>query len=260
MSDNPYAPPTADVEAPGTGNSGGTGDFVIGQCLSDAWAAAWPNLPVFLGVGFVAIALLFLSALTVVGIFIVWPLLSYGGVRVMLNAHDGRAAFADLWVGFERPGARIIAGLGLMILFVGLSWLGQIPVLAGTFADSGGLLAAGYVINFIWTLVMLRFNFAWFLWVERESGPIDSLSESWSMTSLVKWKLIGLYLVAIAIVLVPMLVLVAVMIPAAATESAGVMIVGGLAFVIMIIPASILGSLIYVSAYRQMVGRPEVAR
>lgn len=259
MSDNPYAPPSADVETASTANTAGTGDFMIGQCLSDAWAAVWPNFGLWLAVGFVAMTLIFLSALTVIGVFIVWPLLSYGGVRFMLNVHDGRASFGDLWAGFENAGSRMLAGLGLMFLFLGLSWLGQIPSLVGTFADSAGLIAVGYVINFIWTAVMLRFNFSWFLWVEEGVGPIDALGNSWSMTSPVKWKLIGLYLVAIAIVLVPMLVLLAAVIPAMATDSTGVIVVGAVAFMAMIVPASMLGSLIYVSAYRQMVGQPGAA-
>ena len=56
-----------------------------------------------------------------------------------------------------------------------------------------------------------------------------------------------------------MLVLLAAVIPALATESIGVLVVGGVTFIAMIIPASLLGSLIYVSAYRQMVGQPGAA-
>ena len=258
MSENPYTPPAANVEGPAGGLAGGTGTFSIGQCVSDAWATTWANFPLWLGVGIVGSIAFALSGLTVIGIFLVWPVLSYGAVVFVLRMHDGNADFGDLWAGFNDYGSNLASGLGLWVLITLLGYVGQIPLLIATFAESAVGMVVGQLINLIWVFVIVRFYFAFFVWVEEGAGPIEALGRSWALTSAVKWKVIGLILVMGAIFMVALVPLFVLLIPAAAGESPGLMAVGMLAFVVMMFPATMIGYMLYVSAYRQVAGRPEV--
>lgn len=260
MSDNPYAPPSADVDAPVGGPVEGSGSFLVGQCFSDAWAATWANLPLWLGVAVVASLLMGASAITVIGGFVVAPLLAYGGVRFMLNVHDGCAAFADLWSGFrEQPVSIVLRGLALMFLTLVVLYVGQIPLLIGTFTESMTLMGVGQIINIVWAFVVVRFYMAFFLWVEMGLGPIEALGRSWTMTAPVKWKMMGLAIVASLLVIVPVGLAMAMMVPGIASESPLWIMVGAIAMFVLMVPAMMVSSLLYVSAYRQMAGRPEAA-
>ena len=259
MSENPYAPPSATVESPAGGAAEGTGTFMIGQCLSDAWATTWASFPLWLGVGIVGSIVFVLSGLTIIGIFLVWPVLSYGGVVLFLRIHDGNAELGNLWAGFDNYGSNLASGLGLWILMSIVSYVGQIPLFIATLTDSLVWMAVGQVVNLVWAFVLVRFYFAFFLWVEEGAGPVDALGRSWTLTGPVKWKLIGLLFVLMAIVMVPLALLLVVLIPAAASQSAAILSVGILAFTVLMIPATMIGYMMYVSAYRQVVGRPEVA-
>ncbi len=258
MSENPYAPPTSEVEAPVWAQEG-SGDFSIGQCLSDAWAATWASFPLWLGVMVMAGFALLLSGITIIGIFVVWPVLLYGGVRFLLRVHDGEAATDDVWSGFQSWGRVLAQGLALMFLMTLLGYVGQIPVLIGTFTENAVLIGVGYLVNLAWTFIMIRFYFAFFLWVEQDAQPVEALGSSWTMTGPVKWKMIGLVLVMGAIYLAAILPAALVFIPAFASESAAALFFGAVVAIALMLPTTMIGYLIFVSAYRQMAGRPERA-
>lgn len=260
MSDNPYSPPIADVEPAFGEPTGGTGTFSIGQCFSDAWATTWRNFPQWLGVGLVAGFLMALSMVTVVGIFLIWPVLLYGGVVYVLAVHDGAGKLADLWKGFSNFGSTLGSGLGLMFLLAILAYAGQIPLLVGTLADSAVLSGVGQIINLVWSFVMVRFYFALFLWVEHGTGPVDAIGQSWTMTARVAWKMVGLMLLLTVLISVPAFVIVLGMIPAVASESSVAIGIGSLAFLALILPLTMISYMLFVSAYRQMVGSSGAAR
>ena len=265
MSDNPYAPPTAEVEDPSRGPFAGTGDFSIAQCLADGWAALTRHFGTWLG-GFLLLFLAAgLSGITVIGIFLVWPVLAYGGVVLVMNTHDGNPSVRDAWRGFERYGHTLATGLGLVILISVVSYLGQIPMLVAQFmADANAaalaLMGLAWVVAMLWNVVVLsRLNFAWFLWVEQNDGPVDALSRSWQITSPAKWKLMALVLLLMVIGGVGTVVALPVLFLAAAVENVGAVILAIAAMAIPFVGAMVLGYLLFVSAYRQMFGRPGAA-
>ncbi|MCP5055904.1 MAG: hypothetical protein GY937_04170 [bacterium] len=260
MSENPYAPPSADVETASSGTMDGTGDFQIGQCVSDAWSGTWASFPLWLGVGIAATLMLVGAAVTVIGIFLVWPVLFYGVGAFLLAVHDGRANFDDLWAGFRNYGTTLGSGLLFFFLMALLSYVGQIPVFLGMLTESTGLTVAGQLVNLIWAFVLVRFYFAFFIWVEQSAAPTEAIRRSWTMTGPVKWKLIGLLFVMGAIYMVPLVPIIALFIPAIASDSGVILVLGGILAVVLMSPATMIGYLIWVSAYRQVAGRPEVAR
>ena len=115
--------------------------------------------------------------------------------------------------------------------------IGQAVQLVGTLTNSGLLLGLGVIINLVWTFaIMLRFYFAILYMVDRRMGPIEALQISWESTRGQTLKLVGLVL-----------------------ATGVVMIIGLLALVVGMIPASTVAYLMWTSAYRQMVGRPTAA-
>lgn len=236
MSDERYAPPQAKLADEGS-LSGGTGRFDLGVAFREAWAATWANFGLLLGAGIVSTVLFVVSALTVVGLFLVAPVLAWGGIRLVLNALDGRATFGDLWSGFSDYGRALVTMLVLFLLQSLIGALGQSLSTIGQAAEMPMLAMVGAVVNLAWTfLVTARLVFAWFYAVDQGMGPVESLQASWDATSLQKANCAALIVMAIAIVMV-----------------------GLLALIVGVIPAMMITYLMQVSAYRQMVGRRSAA-
>lgn len=89
MTANPYAPPSADLDAGGpSGSCEGTGAFDIGVCLSEAWAGTWANFPLrlfaFLTIGVLSL----LSIVTVAGLILALPHLMFGSAYFFLRLHE----------------------------------------------------------------------------------------------------------------------------------------------------------------------------
>lgn len=238
MSHNPYAPPSADLGSGAPGElAGGRGDFDIGTCLSDAWALTWRHLPLWLATALVWSAAAFLSVLSVVGIVLLMPVLSWGLVRFGLRMYDGDPAFGDAFSGFSRYGRALAPMLVLMVLLLAIAFAFQLPQLAGELTGSGALAAAGAILSFAAGLVLLpRLNFAYFYVVDRELPAVDAIQRSWQVTARPKWKVVGLLLLSYAVTMLGLLVL-----------------------IIGVIPASAMSALMWVSAYRQMAGGPVAA-
>lgn len=235
MSENPYSPPASDLGASQPASRvEGTGDFSLGECLSDGWANCWANFPLWLGVGIVATALALLAAVTVIGIFLVIPVLGFGATLFGLRMHDGNASFSDLFAGFRNYGAALAPMLAVMLVLVLVSLAGQSVQMAGDFMGNRTVVVVGFLVNIgVSFMVGTPLNFAYFYVVDQGCTAGEALSLAWSSTRKAKWKIIGLIFLG-----------------------AVVSIAGLLALVVGIIPAAAIVFLMWVSAFRQIAGRP----
>lgn len=236
MSDERYAPPLAKLADEGA-LSGGTGRFDLGVALREAWSATWANFGVLLAAGLVSLVLFILSGLTVIGLFLIVPVLAWGGIRLVLNAYDGKAEFGDLWSGFSDYGSALVAMLVIFLLQALISGLGQALSTIGEIAGVPALSFIGGIANLAWVfLVSARLVFAWFYAVDQGMGPVESMQASWDATSTQKANCAALFILSL---IIPFL--------------------GLLALILGVIPASMISYLMQVSAYRQMVGRRSAA-
>jgi hypothetical protein len=234
LSQSPYAPPRANLEPEVEGHRAGTGTFEIGVCTSEAFAAMRDNFPLWFGVGIVWLLATVASAITIVGIFLLVPVIGWGATAFGLRMYDRTARFGDLWSGFSRYGH----ALGAMLVYLGASMLAGIPsqilgVLAAA-SENTLLQVAAMLVHWVVLLwVSARMAFAPLFMVDQELTGGAALRESWQHTRAVQWKLIGLMFVMGAVFL------------------AGVLVVG-----VGVIQAAVVAYLMNVSAYRQVVGGP----
>ena len=233
MSENPYAPPKAELGVPGAGPLEGRGDFEIGRCLSEAWAGTWANFPLWLGAGLVwGVATLF-AAVTVIGLLLV-PVLAWGATRFVLRMYDGEAEFGDVFSGFSRFGDVFVPMLSLSVIFMVLSLLVQSVQFYGAFEGNNLVYGIGYAISIAFgLLVSPRLMMSFFYLVDRDLPALDALSQAWRDTGPTMWKLVLLMILSQVIVFA-----------------------GVLALLVGVIPASVMSYLLFASAFRQLAGRP----
>jgi hypothetical protein len=232
LTENPFRPPGSDLGSE-PGSLAGRGDFDIGRCLSDAWANTWSNFPLWLGAGLVGLVLGIAASLTVIGVFLVVPVLSWGATRFALRMHDGGAKFGDLFSGFSIYTTALVGILVclLVLLLVGIA--GQSVQLAGDFTDNSALSLIGVPINLaVSFLVSPRLTFSYFYVVDRGLPPVEALRRAWEDTGPVMWKLAVMVLLGFVI-----------------------LAAGTLLLLVGILPAAAIVTLMWVSAYRQLVGR-----
>jgi hypothetical protein len=233
MSDNLYAPPQADLGAHAPPELG-TGDFDLARCFSEAWAHTWENFPLWLGAGIVLLLAMTASVVSVLGIFLLVPILSWGGFLFTLRMHDGGASVGDLFAGFSRYGQVLGPMLGFFLLNFALGIPANIVMQLGANQQPPdlGLVSAGYALSIAIALfVTSRLSFAPFLMVDRGMRVGEALSEAWARTAQLKGK-VALLVVANILVAVA----------------------GLIAFCVGVLPASVIGFLLWVSAYRQIFG------
>jgi hypothetical protein len=234
MADNPFESPSAHpYDSPSQASYGGTGTFEIGRCLRDAWGATWDAFPLWLGVSIVGALVAIAATLTILGLFLVVPVLAWGSYLFALNMLDRRAAFGDLFAGFSRYGDSLVAMLlfGLASFVLGLP--GSVLQWAGIAAGSQTMISVGQLLAFVWFFaVTIRFIFAPFYIVDQGLPVLDALKASWTASSGQWLSLVGLMFLMFA-----------------------VMIAGLIALVIGVIPASVIAWLMIASAYRQIAGR-----
>lgn len=160
------------------------GTFDVGRCLSDAWQATMGNIGLVIGVSVVGLIIGVLSELTIIGIFLLLPVLLWGGIYFVLNVLDGRAQFGDLFAGFSRYGQALGPTLAAIVCMFLLTMLGESVYFVGMFTGSTTLMFGGSLILLAWFFfVMLRFYFAFFFIVDQGMGGIDALKASWAVTS-----------------------------------------------------------------------------
>lgn len=232
MSENPYAPPRAELSAPPRIGESPGGALDLGRCISEAWRDTWANFPLWLGVGIVGTLAMLGSVLTIIGIIAALPVLFWGSYVFLLRMRDGGAQLSDLFSGFSR----YAEALGGMLAFWGVTLLVGVPGNAASFiggeSGSGWLIGLGYSIAIgVGFFVTPRLQFAPFLMVDRGLGVGEALAQSWRSTAQFVWLLIVLTLLMGAAVMA-----------------------GLLALIVGVIPAMIFASLLWASAYRQIFG------
>lgn len=231
MSENPYAPPRAELASPPL-LAGASGTIDLGRCISEAWRDTWANFPLWLGAGLVGLLAMVGGVLSIIGIVAVVPVLFWGVYVFLLKMHDGGAQVGDLFSGFSRYGHALANMLGFFLVSVLLGVPGNALAQLGASIPSFWLIGASYVVSLaVGLLVSPRLQFAPFLMVDRNLGLGDALSESWRRTSELK----------LMVVLLNLLVGVAAF-------------AGLLALILGVIPALVFGSLLWASAYRQLFG------
>ncbi len=234
MTENPYTPPSSDLGVePGRRLAGGAGDFDIGECVNEAWANTWAHFPLWLGVGFVGISAMMLAAATVVGLFIVVPVLWWGGIYFLLRVHDGGAEFGDLFAGFSRYAVVLVGMLVCYVLLLLVGMVGPGLQFAGEAIGNNAFIWAGMATNLVIALLVTpRLNFAYFYIVDQDLSPTEALARAWADTAKARWKVLVMVILSILF-----------------------MVVGVMALVVGMIPAAMVVSMMWVSAYRQIAGQ-----
>lgn len=249
MPDIRYQPPTASLADETAAHYPGGGQFSVGRCLSDGWHAMWRNLLPWTGLLLLTVVVLVAAILATAAIASVAPLLAvaiacllyvlflpmlgWGFIRFCLNALDGRARARDLFSGIRAP----VLSMSGLLACIGLL---SLPTIAPNFAIAlkadTATIGVAYAIAVVWGLaVSLRLYFAWVFLVDRGFGVIQCLSSSWEIT---RGKLLGLaLLMGLSMVL---------------------NVVGALVLLIGIIPAQLMVFAMWMSAYRQITGSPEL--
>lgn len=236
MNDNPYTAPESNVAPEDTFSPlTGSGTFVLERCLSDGWNRTLAYLGLIIGAGFVGFFVTMLSYFTLIGIFLIVPVMMWGGTRFALNVYDERPEFSDIFLGFRDYGERLMPSLILGACLAVLGLIGSSVATFGEFTGSFFLTIAGNLISFGWNvLVMSRLSFAFLFLVDRDMPAIDALKASWQLTGPIWGRMILLSILATVVALAGMLAI----------------LIG----VLISIPVSYL---MIVSAYRQAAGRPE---
>ncbi|MEZ5979305.1 MAG: hypothetical protein R3F34_13935 [Planctomycetota bacterium] len=238
MESNPYETPRTEELVrvdDRRARTGGTGDFDVGVCLSEGWEATKRNLGVLAAACVLFPVLSLVCYFTVLGFFFVLPVLWWGAVRLCVQAHDDRAELGTLFSGFSNYGDALarMFGVGFLSFVVGLP--GSVVMFYGAFRDELPVYRIGVLISFVWSMVVgIRFHFAWLFAVDDDRPAVQAMGMSWVVTGRVWLKLVLLLFVVFAVNCLAMLTL-------------------GLGFLVTV-P---LTAMMFVSAYRQMVGRPQ---
>jgi uncharacterized membrane protein len=227
---NPYQPPAADFDYV----TDRYGELSIGRAIGDAWRATKQYFPLWVMVGLVGAVLCFLSAITVIGYFLLLPVFGWGMTRFLLNMVDGRADFGDLFSGFSQYGRVLGRTLLVTLCIVLLALLADSVAIAGQLMESPVVQAIGSVLYLVFaSTVMVRLYFAWFFLVDRDLSAMEALSASWNATRGKNLQLIGLALL-----------------------SGLIAVAGLLALLIGVFFTMMMAYVSYASAYRQLVGPP----
>ena len=229
MTDDVYRPPRSKLtREPDAPLLAAPAEFSIGTALGDGWRAMVASFPLWVGIGFVGSVLGVVSAITLIGIVLLMPVVLWGFAVASLRMFDGRGRFGDLFAGFPVYGRAVGYGLGLLVL----SYLVSAPATIAQMALPGetlGWLLLGFAVSWLWGFVTIRFMAAWFFLVEHDRGPLQSMRASWVYTR-GQWGRLILYMLV----------------------SLGIWILGLAALGIGIIPASVVIGFGYVSIYRQI--------
>lgn len=230
---NPYQPPAIHVAE----TDPGAGDFSIARALSDGWNATKLYFPLWLGVGIVAVVISGVAAITIIGYFLVLPVLAYGGLKFLLNMLDGKAEFNDLFCGFSSYGTVLGRMWVLSLITVLLGLVSESVMLFGMYLNSVPIRMIGSLIYLASAVfVIMPLSFSYFFVVDQGMTPTDALSASWRITRGKLGKLLGLAIVAMLI------------------GWSGV-----LALVIGVVFTLTVAYAMFASAYRQMVPAPASA-
>ncbi len=230
---NPFESPNAPAGG-GQQRTEGIGEFDIGVAFQEGWETTKSDVGLWLGAGLVSGIVAMVAATTIIGYFVVVPVIMYGGVRFTLNMHDRKAEFGDIFSGFQNFGPVLGRFLLLILVNIGILIPGYLIQGIGIAMESTAIaLLSQLVILGISFGVLPRLYFTPFYIVDQDMGTMDAVRMSWEATSAL-WGRLVLFMLA----------------------SAAAAIVGMLACFVGIIPASALIYFAWASAYRQIAGRP----
>jgi uncharacterized membrane protein len=167
--------------------------------------------------------------LTVIGIFLLVPVLAWGGMAAMLAAFDGRGELRLLFSGFQAYGRALGSMWGVLLLSIAIALPGQAAVFAGEHSGDERLVALGTLLNLAWNLAMLPLGFAVYFAVDRRVGAFEAFRCSWRYT---QGQWLSIFLLTLAGIAIALL--------------------GFLALVVGLIPASAVVAFMWISAYRQL--------
>lgn len=233
MTQNPFEAPKA-RELQSTPALSGTGRFEIGQCLSEGWERVSQNLGLMIGATLVGGICFILAEVTIIGLFVVVPVLLWGGVKFYLEVYDGRGELGDLFSGFRSYGAALGSVLLLGVCIIAMYIPAYAVIGIGAVLESSAVAGIGNLLALVVAFgVILRFYFAIFFIVDQQMGAIDALKASWNATQEQKLSVLLLALLSGVI------------------AAAGLLALG--IGMLVSIPVSYM---MFASAYRQMVGTP----
>lgn len=232
MTQNPFETPYADPQYANVRPATGTID--IGECLSEAWKVCWENFPLWLGVGIVAMIVLTVAEMTIIGIFVIWPVIYFGWTKFLLNMLEpNRADFGDLFSGFNTFGAALLP----MLALGALCCVPIIPFIVAVILENEVMMGVtGILMGLVYLIGTPKLAFSVFFIVDRNLGAVDAIKASIEATRGQWFTVFGLMVLAFV-----------------------VQLAGYLALLIGVIPASQIAYLMFASAYRQLAG-PEPAR
>jgi uncharacterized membrane protein len=209
------------------------GRIDVGRAVSEGWRAMLDCFPLWLGVALLGMLLMLVSAVTVIGIFLLVPVIAWGSMAVLLAMFDGRGELRLLFSGFSDYAATLLTMWGVFLLGIAIALPGQAAAWAGEHSGNASLQALGALLNLAWNLAMLPLSFAVYFAVDRRMGALDAFRASWDYT---RGQWLNIFLLVIAGIAIALL--------------------GLLALLVGIIPASAVIAFMWVSAYRQLLGSP----
>lgn len=197
MSQNPFEAPRASSHEAPSFQADQAGKFDIGQSVSEAWEATKDNLGLLVGTLLVGGLCAMVSYVTILGIFLLLPVLLWGWVRLYLNAMDGEAAFEDLFSGFSNYGLALGPMLMVMVVGFALGLPGQILNIVGTLTEQPLIANLGTLVSLvIGFTVSYRLYFAPFFVVDQDMSGLDAIRASWVATKDQKLNTLGFVIVA----------------------------------------------------------------
>ncbi len=230
MPEDVYQPPSSELRRePDAPRLAAPAGFSIATAFGDGWRAMVSSFPLWLGIGAVGFLLIMVSVVTVIGIVLLVPVLSWGMLVAGLAMFDGRGRFSDLFAGFSIYGRAVAYGLALIVLYYLASAPGILGQMAIESQDSPAAVLLGGLVGFAWGFVTIRFTPAWFFMVEHDMGPLGAMRASWTYTR-GQWGRLILFMLA----------------------TVGVALLGIAALGIGLIPATAVIGFAYVSVYRQI--------
>jgi uncharacterized membrane protein len=205
------------------------GRIDVSRAVAEGWRAMLDSFPFWLVLGVSALVLMAIAAVTVIGLFVLVPVLGWGALAAGIAAFDGRRELRLLFSGFHDYGHSLCSMWGVFLLSIAISLPGAAAAIAGEYSGDARLAALGDLLELAWNLAMLPLSFAVYFAVDQRTGALEAFRRSWRCT---KGQWLPIFLLALAGVAIALL--------------------GLLALVVGIIPASALIAFMWISAYRQL--------
>jgi hypothetical protein len=172
----------------------------VGRAIGDAWRATIGDLVTVIIGGVIFFSTGLACLVTVLGFLLFFPVIVYGGFKMLLNLHDGIAGYTDLSEGFSRYWTSLGDALVLMLAqtLLYLPWIASAT--AAAMMENQPLGIATQLAGLAVVVVLVpRFVFAPFYMVDRPVSAIEGMKLSWDATAEQKLPVFLLFLASGAI-------------------------------------------------------------